>query len=664
VRPQRGRAAHASHALELALEELMEPAVTSSVEPAASARVAAGSHFAPTTRSGEREQVQLHRRVILELGERSPLPESVMTTLARLEVLLAAGLIGLLAHSAPSQTPAPAPEVARSADPYAQARQLLHDQKFAEAADVFEALSAGNPYDGWIWGNRGYCLHALKRYDEAIPCFRRAVELDASPATYLYDIACAHSLMGHKDEALDWLKKALDARFVDQETLENDTDLDPLRDDPRFAVLTGITLKLTSPLAQTREERWRWDLDFYARRMKQMHWDLYNRISANELAAELDRLGREVGALDDDHARARLRKITARVGDGHTQSMLFAEGSTTVPRLPVQMYSFKEGLYVIGASREHADLLGAKVERLGALDAAAALAAARPYMSVDNEMGYLSGAPEHLALPILLREIGATSDETGVDLTVTPPGCGTRTVHLAPIETPVRNNGFFRRDLGFLHQSGKGPVPLYLRDTTRNLRMEVDHDRKLAYFAFGGIADDPDMTVAKFCDQLFDTIEKQELDHLVIDMRYNGGGNTGLIGPLINGLAAAKRVNRAGHMWVIIGRRTFSAAQNTVNLFSSFDRPIFVGEPTGSRPRFIGESTWFVLPHSKTRVYCSSRYWQVLDSTDNRCWVPPMIVAEPTFAAYAAGRDPAMEAIYAALGAASGSDVTRAVEPR
>lgn len=588
-----------------------------------------------------------------------------MTILARLESVLAATLFALLAHSAPSQTPTPTPEVVRSADPYAQARQLLNDKKFAEAAEVFGALSAKNPYDGWIWGNRGYCLHALKRYDEAIPCFQKAVELDASPATYLYDVACAHALMGHADEALAWLKRALDARFVDQETLENDTDLDSLRADPRFAVLTGITLKLAAPLVHSREEGWRWDLDFYARRMKQMHWNLYGKVDERVFAAELDRLKRELDALDDDHVRARLRKITAMVGDGHTTSVLAREGSTTIPRLPVQMYAFKEGLYVIGASREHADLLGAKVAKVGALDADAALAAVRPYISVDNEMGYSSGAPELLTFPILLREIGAASDESGADLTVSSPGTAARTVHVAPVDAPVRGSGgFFRRELRFVHQAGSAPVPAYLRDTTRNLRLELDPEHKLAYFWFGGIADDPGLSIEKFCEQLFETIEKQEIEHLVIDMRYNGGGNTGLIGPLINALAAAKRVNRPGHLWVIIGRRTFSAAQNTVNLFNAFDHPIFVGEPTGSRPRFIGESTWFVLPHGKTRVYCSSRYWQVLDSTDDRCWIPPMIVAEPTFADYAAGRDPAMEAIHAALAAGSDRDTARAGQPR
>jgi tetratricopeptide (TPR) repeat protein len=592
----------------------------------------------------------------------------------RLERVLAVFLIACIARSAPPQSAgvssappaatAPPANRSASADPYGEAKRLIAEKKFAEAGDVLAALAAKNPWDGWIWGNRGYCLHALGRYSEAIPFFQKAVELDASPATYLYDLCCSSSLMGNKDEAFAWLKKALDARFVDQSTLEEDTDLDPLRGDPRFAELTGITLKLKAPLVHSRDEGWRWDLDFYARRMKQMHWSLYDKVSETDFHAALESLKRDVASLDDDQARARLRKITATVGDGHTVSMVFAEGNKTIRRLPIHLYSFKEGLYVIGASKDHTDLIGANVIAIGSLAADAALAAVRPYISVDNEMGYRNGAPDHLVLPIFLREIGAARDESGADITIRTSNDAPRNVHLEPVDAAVRTpGGFFRSDFTYMHQAG-GQAPPYLRETARNLRLDSDADRKLVYFRFGAIADDPDMTIAKLSEQLFERIEQEHAEHLVIDMRFNGGGNTDLIRPLINGLGGAKRVNREGHLWVIIGRRTFSAAQNTVNLINAFDHPIFVGEPTGSRPRFIGESTSFVLPHARTRVYCSSRYWQVLDSTDDRCWIPPQIAAEPTFADYSAGRDPAMEAIHAAVDAAKERESPGENEPR
>jgi hypothetical protein len=148
---------------------------------------------------------------------------------------------------------------------------------------------------------------------------------------------------------------------------------------------------------------------------------------------------------------------------------------------------------------------------------------------------------------------------------------------------------------------------------------------------------------------MFQSIESEGLESLVIDMRFNGGGNTDIVQPLIHGLIRCDRVNRPGHLFVIIGRHTFSAAQNTVNMIEINTNAAFVGEPTGSRPNFVGESTFFVLPYSRLKVHCSSRYWQYASSIDQRTWVQPQIAAEMTCADICAGRDPCVEAVMRAI---------------
>lgn len=564
-------------------------------------------------------------------------------------------LSALLAASSLLSTPA----TAGPADSRADAVRLFRAQKYAEAAEAYGSLAKGNPYDGDAWGNWGYCLHAIKKYDDAIPAYLKAIELGQNVPSNTYNLACAQALKGNKDESLKWLEKALNARFAEQQTLQTDTDLDSLRGDPRFAALTGITKDLKAPIAATREAGWAWDLDFYARRMKQMHYSLYTKVPEATFRAEIEKLKKDIPSLTDDQARARLRIITASVGDGHTQSTLIPEGATTQPRLPLHMFAFKDGLYIMGAGKDQTALVGCKVLKFGPLDTAAAMRAIRPYISVDNEMGYLANSPNFLINPIILAAIGAAKDQSGVELTVLSPDGKESKVTVSPVDTPTqRHTGrLFTPGFTYAHESSKAALPLYIKDTSTPTpklhRMEYDSEHKLVYYWFGAVQDAPEEGGGKlgdFARKLFEFIESNGAEHLVIDMRFNGGGNTGLIQPLINALIACKAVNRPGHLWVIIGRHTFSAAQNTVNLIDANTSATFVGEPTGSRPHFIGESTYFILPHSKTRVYCSSRYWQYMDSTDERCWVAPGLVAEMTFADYANNRDPAMEAILTAMG--------------
>ena len=50
----------------------------------------------------------------------------------------------------------------------------------------------------------------------------------------MYNLACAHALAGHKDEAFAWLDKAFANGFDSWGLIRSDADLDDIRYDPRF----------------------------------------------------------------------------------------------------------------------------------------------------------------------------------------------------------------------------------------------------------------------------------------------------------------------------------------------------------------------------------------------------------------------------------------------
>jgi hypothetical protein len=465
----------------------------------------------------------------------------------------------------------------------------------------------------------------------------------------MYNIACSHALAGRKEEALRWLEKSFDAGFTETETVRSDSDMDALRDDERFIRITG----LNPPKGLSREAQWRYDLDFFERRMKQMHWDLYANISESEFKKELEQLQRDVPSLKDHQVLLRLKKLVARVGDGHTTMSVRRPDETTVPSLPVILYQFTDGLYVRAADEAHKDLLGARVLKFGKLDAPQAFERVKAYCSVDNVMGYLDGVPLLLSSPLILEAIGASDTTERAELTVRPRDGAERTVKLDAIRVTVGAHGQKSETENWprAHELPGAPVPLYLQKRESTLWREYVPERKLLYVFFGAIADPADSTIERFARELSDFIESNDVQHLVIDMRTNGGGDTGLVLPLVHGLIACDKVNQPGKLFVIIGRRTFSAAQNTVNMIETHTKATFVGEPTGSRPNFVGESTWFLLPYHGNRVYCSSRYWQFRVSTDKRIWVEPQLAAPLSFAQYVENRDPAMEAISRAIDA-------------
>jgi ketosteroid isomerase-like protein len=127
---------------------------------------------------------------------------------------------------------------------------------------------------------------------------------------------------------------------------------------------------------------------------------------------------------------------------------------------------------------------------------------------------------------------------------------------------------------------------------------------------------------------------------------------------LVHGLIRSDKTNRLDHLFVLVGRRTFSAAMNGAVDIERNTNSIFVGEPTGSSPNFVGENTILTLPCSSLRVSCSSLSWQRSLPMDRRTWIEPEIVAEPSMVAFAANRDPGLEAIFAHLDAQSDISMT------
>jgi serine/threonine protein kinase/tetratricopeptide (TPR) repeat protein len=63
---------------------------------------------------------------------------------------------------------------------------------------------------------------------------RRALTINPDDPLLLYNISCMYSLLGNPNEALDCLEKAVDKGYGQRDWVEHDSDLDPVRELPRF----------------------------------------------------------------------------------------------------------------------------------------------------------------------------------------------------------------------------------------------------------------------------------------------------------------------------------------------------------------------------------------------------------------------------------------------
>ena len=94
-----------------------------------------------------------------------------------------------------------------------------------------------NPEDARAINMGAIAWSALGQPDKALEWAERALAIDPEEINTLYNAGCVHALSGRADAAIDCLEKAVRIGFAHRDWIDNDSDLDGLRDHPRFVAL-------------------------------------------------------------------------------------------------------------------------------------------------------------------------------------------------------------------------------------------------------------------------------------------------------------------------------------------------------------------------------------------------------------------------------------------
>lgn len=350
--------------------------------------------------------------------------------------------------------------------------------------------------------------------------------------------------------------------------------------------------------------------------------------------ARWDRLAAEADALSIGAYFVRTRRALGWFKDGHTAVLPFEfvggppEGPLQLT-LPMRVRAFHDGLYVVAAKDEARPLNGARITRVGEMDAIALMrAVAQDWPGSDAWAHRWAGY--HVSKPALLEGFDAIADPSAaVEVEAVRGG--------ARVRTRLRPRIGAEDDLTELTRTRA------LHETWADEAGAGNYVRNVggAIYISCDAMEDLDAFLA-FTRRCFAAMDNADADRVILDLRRNGGGNNFLPEPLRKRLLRS-RFNKPGGLYVLTSPATFSAAQNPTTRLERDSFAIFVGEPTGGAPNHYGDAQSFRGEASGLTSIVSTIPWFDSYPRDARAWIMPDLHVPATFADFAAGVDRALD---------------------
>ncbi len=373
--------------------------------------------------------------------------------------------------------------------------------------------------------------------------------------------------------------------------------------------------------------------------MAAIHPDLDHGTSYAALEAAVDGLTATIPTASDDELMVGVARIAAMVSaqgrDGHTGLFVWGTGSYPVRSLPLRLWSFSDGLFVVDALPPYEALVGQRVAALGGRPIEDVIAAIDPIVPRDNAATVLLLTPRYLLIPEILVGLGLIDTRGAVTLDLVGAAGETSTHEVEPISMADYNA--WAGPYG-LHLPPRADV-LALSRTDERIWSTVLEDDDTLYVQFNRF----ELPPLDALHAITDGIARPDVQRVVVDVRHNFGGQVGSDQPLRDILIPYGAAN-PGRLYLLTGRNTFSAASLFVTALVDEAGARIVGEPMAGAPAFWGDNRAAALSYSKLAVLVAESTYNDPSNADGPLTLEPDIAAPMASTDYFGDRDPVLEA--------------------
>ena len=414
-----------------------------------------------------------------------------------------------------------------------------------------------------------------------------------------------------------------------------------------------VCLDTSLPVGKGQAKKWQKDLIKLHEELKERHVNIYHQISKDSLDGEVERLYRDIPQLSVDQILVRIAQLIAKIGDGHTSFYAGNQRGKWFNFFPIKFWAFHDGTYVTSTINDYQQFLGRKLIAIENTPMAEVYSRMRTTVAADNDMEYTYTVPFDIPRPEFLYVLGITESDQRAEFHFEN---GSATLY------PMREKEWQKADYtcaNGIYPDGKSPSQRL--DFLFASRLTIDSlkqrryywykhlpESNAIYFQYNTCWDQKNRpSFATMTKAMFETLDRTKAERLIFDVRQNSGGEPLIAKPLMEGLKKRQTYLDEGRVFVLVGRRTYSAALTNAAQLRKIGARI-VGEPSRGKPNNPSEGRDIILKRTRIWVSVSTQFVERDPDLGDQNLLPVDIPCPLTIEDYLNGKDLAFETAVAA----------------
>lgn len=380
---------------------------------------------------------------------------------------------------------------------------------------------------------------------------------------------------------------------------------------------------------------WNYDLEALVDKLETLHPDPYRTYKKELFYKDIDSIKESLPTLTEIEFKLNIVQLLAKLGDGHTRVEREFFNEKDFLKYPIKLQWFEDDLIVTHTSNQYKDLLGAKLVSINNIPLKKIISKVNTLIPHDAENWLKFRNSELMGYENVLNYLNVADNLETDKWKFKTQDNKMITTNILPIN--MTNEPVQFKQL---------PIPKFLGDPTNLIKnydglygYRILNDGELLYIQYNKCVG---THFEQFSKDIHSTIQTENPNRIIFDLRENTGGNSSFMYNFILELIEQTDIENK-QIDLLIGKATFSSGVlNSIDIRDLLNAKVY-GEDSGEKVNSFGEVYFFTLPFSKLKLGYSTKEYIMDKNNDGP--MKPDIYCTQTYSDYENGIDTCMELV-------------------